>query len=184
MKTEAEKACWYFTESHFSGHSRTRESSKSLTSNCCLESVLTSYREALLAELRLHHNKLKTSLPAGSGRRSQRQHILRHLLSKKTKTRNVFDNLIIRPPLFMSIRSTERWQQLVPLARFTTGNSCNVCHMCSHHQQSRELQRSDLHLPQDRVYFLCKRAERSGHYSAPQTSDKRKLSAGLLSGPR
>lgn len=35
--------------------------------------------------------------------------------------------------------------------------------MCSHHQQSRKLLRSDPHLPQDRVSFLCKRAERCRH---------------------
>lgn len=49
--------------------------------------------------------------------------------------------------------------------------------MCSQHQQSRKLLRGDLHLPQDRVYILCKSGERSGHYPVLRAPDKRKRSA-------
>lgn len=88
----------------------------------------------------------------------------------KTETRKAFDNLIIR--LFV-YRVHGALTAAGSSRHFTTGNSCNVCHMCRRHQQSRKLLRSDLHLPQDRVYFLCKTAERSGHYPALRTSDKR-----------
>jgi len=88
-----------------------------------------------------------TSLVVNPWRWSQRQHILRHL--QKPATTGTRKALIISPPLFVY---QVDW---VPTAagssrRFTTGNSCNVCHMCSHHRQSRKRRRSDLHLPQDR----------------------------------
>lgn len=56
--------------------------------------------------------------------------------------------------------------------RFTTGNSCNVCHMCSHHQQGRKLLRGDLHLPQDSLFLMQERRDEWARL-CPQTSDKR-----------
>lgn len=88
----------------------------------------------------------------------------------KNETRKAF-NLIIRPPLFAH-QSHRVLTAAVPFSSFTTGNSCNVCHMCSRHQQSRKLLRKVRLLPQDNVCSLWERGRRSGHFSALRTQIK------------
>lgn len=50
--------------------------------------------------------------------------------------------------------------------RFTTGNSCNICHMCSHHQQSRKLLGMAYIWPAIASVAYAKRSESSGHSAA------------------
>lgn len=92
----------------------------------------------------------------------------------KNETRKAY-NLIIGPPLFVD---QSHWvlTAAVPFSSFTTGNSCNVCHMCGRHQQSRKLLRKVPRLPQDDVYSWWKRGKRSGHFSALRPRIKGKKS--------
>lgn len=101
----------------------------------------------------------------------------------KNETRKAY-NLIIGPPLFVD-QSHRVLTAAVPFSSFTTGNSCNVCHMCGRHQQSRKLLRKVPHLPQDNVYSLRKRGKRSGHFSAlrPQIKGKKQRWDDSLSRP-
>lgn len=159
MKTEAENPT-DILQSFISEAAADRKSSKRLTSNCCLMFGLSSYGEALWPNRVCNETNWNISL-AGPWRRSQRQHTLRH--SRKQVKRETSKALIISPPLF--VRRVDR----VPTAagssrRFTTGNSCNFCHMCSHHQQSRKLWRGDLHLPRNSPFSYA-RERRSRHQS-------------------
>lgn len=140
-------------------------SSKCLTSNCCLVFVLTSYREALWLSCVCNGTNWKHFFSGPLETKPTATHFKTFTKTSKNWNKETFDNLIIRPPLFVY---QVHWVLTAAGSsrRFTTGNSCNVCHMCSHHQQSRKLLRSDLHLPQDSVYLLCERAQTSGHYYA------------------
>ncbi len=164
MKTEAEKPNAISCRVSFQWPQWTHSlpSSKRLTSNCCLLFVLTSYEEALWLSCVCNETNWKHLYSGPLEVKPMATRLQKRAISK---TRRAFDNLIIRPRLYVC-----RVHWVLTAAgssrRFTTGNSCNVCHMCSHHQQSRKLLRSDLHLPQDRVYFLCGSAEGSGHRSA------------------
>lgn len=68
-----------------------------------------------------------------------------------------FDNFItqILPYFFLSrslsfsLAADGSWF----LSEFTTGNSCNECHMCNYPPQSSKKLTNDLHLPQTSVCF-------------------------------